>query len=140
MSVVTAWSTPDALALVVGIACGAQAFQIAILGTVVVGLAVLALPATGLSGLRADRIRCVRCDVAAREGAQLRVEEVLDRHVLRRSLVEARSQRFGEVLSLRYRVVMRAPEAVPELLREVSSLEPVERVVVDDDEAAAGEE
>ena len=128
------------LALVVGIACGAQAFSIAILGTAVIVLAILALPPTRLSGVRADCIRRVRCDVAAYEGAEHLVEETLDRHVLRRSLIEARSQRFGEVLSLRYRVVLRDPGTVPALIREVSTLEQVESIVVDSDTAADGEE
>ncbi len=119
------------LALVVGIACGVLAYQVAILGSLTVILAVLALQAIPLAGARADRTRVLRCDIAAFEGKELELERALDRFLTRRWLVEARSQRFGEALSLRYRVVVRDPHEIPTMVREVSSIEGVERVVVD---------
>jgi hypothetical protein len=120
------------LALVVGIACGVLAYQVAVVGTLTLLLAILGLQAIPVIGPRAaDRTRVVRCDVAAFEGAEQALERVLDRFLSRRSLVEARSQRFGEALSLRYRVVMRDAAEIPSLVREVAALEGVERVVVD---------
>jgi len=97
----------------------------------VVTLTVLALQVIPLSGLRADRIHMLRCDVAAFEGAEQEMEQVLDQYLERRWLVEARSVRFGESLSLRYRVVVKDPSQVSSLLREVGSVEGVERVVLD---------
>ncbi len=123
------------LALVVGIACGVLAYQVAILGSLTVILAVLALQAIPLAGARADRTSVLRCDIVAFEGKELELERALDRFLTRRWLVEARSQRFGEALSLRYRVVVRDPHEIPTMVREVSSIEGVERVVV-----AVGEE
>jgi len=117
--------------LVVGIACGVQAYPVALIGTAVVALTTLALQVIPLAGLRADRIRIVRCDVASFEGIEKRVEETLDRFLTRRWLVEARSLRFGESLSLRYRVVVRDTDEIPAMLREVGAIEGVERIVVD---------
>jgi hypothetical protein len=73
----------------------------------------------------------VRCDIAAFEGAEQELEAALDRFLAHRWLVEARSVRFGESLSLRYRVVMRDPSETAAMLREVGAIEGVERVVVD---------
>ncbi len=119
------------LALVVGIACGVLAYQVAILGTLTIVLTVLALQALPLEGLRADRTRMIRCDVAAFEGAEHRLEQELDRFLVKRWLVEARSVRFGEALSLRYRVIVRNVDDIPTLVREVGAVEGVEKVVVD---------
>jgi len=119
------------LTLVVGIACGVLAYRVAILGTLTITLTILALHLVPLAGLREDRIRMVRCDVAAFEGVEQEVEKALDRHLTRRWLIEARSVRFGEAVSLRYRVAVRDPGRIGEMLREVANIEGVERIVVD---------
>jgi hypothetical protein len=118
-------------AIATGIACGVFAYKVAIYGCGIVTLAVLALQAIPLAGLRPDRIRMLRCDVAAFEGAEAALEQVLERFVSRRWLIEARSLRFGESLSLRYRVVVRDPAEVGAMLREAGAVEGVERVVLD---------
>ena len=56
---------------------------------------------------------------------------VLDRHVHRRALVEARSLRFGETLSYRYRIVLQRDCSLEPLLREMSDVEGIERVIID---------
>ncbi len=117
--------------LATGIACGVMAYQVAVLGTVMVSLAVLALHVIPLAGVRPDHLRILRCDVSAFEGVESRLERILDDHVTRRWLVEARSQRFGESLSFRYRVVVRDPDDVAAMMRAISGLEGVERVVLD---------
>ncbi len=96
-----------------------------------VSLAVLALHVIPLAGIRPDRLRILRCDVGAFEGVENRLEQVLDEHLVRRWLVEARSQRFGESLSFRYRVVVRDPDDAAAMMRAISGLEGVERVVLD---------
>jgi uncharacterized membrane protein YhiD involved in acid resistance len=119
------------LTLVVGIACGVLAYRVAILGTLTITLTILALHLVPLAGPREDRIRMVRCDVASFEGVEQEVEKALDRHLTRRWLVEARSVRFGEAVSLRYRVAVRDPGTIGDMLREVANIEGVERIVVD---------
>lgn len=121
-----------------GIACGVFAYQVAILGTAIVTLAVLALQVVPLTGWRADRVRLLRCDVAAFEGAEADLDEAMERFVSRRWLVEARSLRFGEALSFRYRVVVRDPSAVGAMLRDLGAVEGVERVVLDLGEEGEG--
>jgi len=118
-------------ALAVGIGCGVMAYKVAVLGTLMVTLTVLALHVIPLAGVRQDRILMLRCDVASFEGAEKEMERVLDSFVQRRWLVEARSLRFGETLSLRYRVVVRDPHEVGEMLRQVGAVEGVERVILD---------
>ncbi len=119
--------------LAAGIACGVLAYKVAVLGTAVVSLAVL-----GLQGLRAagsaGPTHLLRCDLAAYQGTESAVIEVIERHARRRSLVEARSLRFGETLSYRYRIVLRKGHTLEPLLRELSDVEGVERVVIDADE------
>ena len=125
------------LSLAVGIAAGVFAFRVAFLGTLTVTLAVLALYLLPAGGVR-RKVRLLRCDVAAYENVEGEVDRVLDRFLRQRWLVEARSLRFGETLSYRYRVVLRDEGAARELLRAVADLEGVERVVLADDEDAAG--
>ena len=61
-------------------------------------------------------------------------------HVHHRWLLEARSLRFGESLSFRYRVVVVDPGRSADLLRELGAIEGVYRVVLDlAEEAAEGE-
>lgn len=117
--------------LAAGIGSGVMAYQVAILGTAIVSLAVLALHVIPLAGIRSDRLRMLRCDVGAFEGVENRLEKILDDHLVRRWLVEARSQRFGESLSFRYRVVVRDPDDMAPMMRAISGLEGVERVVLD---------
>jgi len=118
-------------ALAVGIACGVFAHKVAILGTLVVVLTVVALQVIPLAGVRSDRIYMLRCDVASFEGVEKEMEQTLGRYLDRRWLVEARSLRFGESLSLRYRVVVRDPSEIADMLRAVGGVEGVERVVID---------
>lgn len=116
--------------LAAGIAAGVFAYQVAALGTVVVGLAALILQAF-LSLTAQGPGHLLRCDIAAYQGTEAGMLGVVDRHVRRRALVEARSLRFGETLSYRYRIVLRTDRTLEVLLREMSSVEGVERVIID---------
>jgi hypothetical protein len=73
----------------------------------------------------------LRCDLAAYKGAEDEMNRVLDDHLTRRWLVEARSLRFGETLSYRFRVEVKRQEEIPSLLRDLSDIEGAERVVLD---------
>jgi len=116
--------------LAAGIAAGVFAFQVAALGTAVVGLTALVLQ--GLVVLTSHGPgHLLRCDIAAYQGTEAGMLAVVDRHVRRRALVEARSLRFGETLSYRYRIVLRTDGTLELLLREMSAVEGVERVIVD---------
>lgn len=116
--------------LAAGIAAGVFAHQVAILGTVVVGLAALVLQAILLLTSQGPG-HLLRIDLAAYQGTEATMLAVVDRHVRRRSLVEARSLRFGETLSYRYRIVLRTDRTLEPFLREMSAVEGVERVVLD---------
>ena len=116
--------------LAAGIAAGVFAYQVAALGTAVVGLAALALQAAVLITSQGPG-HLLRFDLAAYQGAEGAMLQVLDRHVRRRALVEARSLRFGETISYRYRIVLRRDRTLEPLLREMSGVEGVERVIID---------
>jgi NAD(P)-dependent dehydrogenase (short-subunit alcohol dehydrogenase family) len=120
------------LSLAVGIATGVFAFRVAIVGTVVVCLAVFALQVLPLGGR--GEVHFLRCDLAAYEGKEASIAAVLERHLSQRWLVEARSLRFGETLSYRYRVVMKNEDGLEAFLRELSNVEGVERIVLDKEE------
>jgi len=126
------------LSLAVGIACGVFAFRVALMGTVVIALTVLVMQA--LATLRSHNgIQLLRCDLAAYEAREEAIRGVLEQHLARRSLVEARSLRFGETLSYRYRVVLKDPMGAEALLQALSAVEGVERVVVYQDADRIGE-
>jgi len=120
--------------LAAGIAAGVFAYQVAALGTVVVGLAALMLQAFLLLTSQGPG-HLLRCDIAAYQGTEAGMLAVVDRHVQRRALVEARSLRFGETLSYRYRIVLRTDRTLELLLREMSAVEGVERVIIDAEDA-----
>jgi|WetSurMetagenome_2_1015567.scaffolds.fasta_scaffold220792_1 hypothetical protein len=120
-------------ALAVGIATGVFAFRVAIVGTLIVSLAVFALHVIPLGGPRGE-IHNLRCDIAAYEGRESEIGKVLDSHLGRRWLVEARSLRFGETLSYRYRVVLKDRDGLEAFLRDLANVEGVERVVFDTEE------
>jgi len=121
--------------LAAGIAAGVFAYQVAALGTVVVGLAALMLQAFLLLTSQGPG-HLLRCDMAAYQGTEGGMLAVVDRHVQRRALVEARSLRFGETLSYRYRIVLRKDRTLELLLREMSAVEGVERVIIDAGDAS----
>jgi uncharacterized membrane protein YhiD involved in acid resistance len=126
------------LSLAVGIACGVFAFRVALMGTVVIALTVLVMQA--ITTLRArNGIQLLRCDLAAYEAREDAIRGVLDQHLASRSLAEARSLRFGETLSYRYRVVLRDPQGIEALLQALSAVEGVERVVLYADADHTGE-
>lgn len=126
------------LALAVGIACGVFAFKVAVMGTAMVGLAVLALFVIPLSGTRGE-VLGLRVDIAAYEGAEADAAGVMDRYLRRRWLTEARSLRFGETLSYRYRVVFKDPDKLEVMLRELAGVEGVERIVLETDGEGTGQ-
>jgi len=118
-------------ALAAGIGCGVFAYRVAVVRTFIVVLAVLALHVIPLSVVRSALIRTLRCDVAAFEGTESALNEAMDKHFSRRWLIEARSLRFGEVHSYRDRVVIKNPDGVGDVLRDIGAIEGVERVVLD---------
>ena len=126
------------LSLAVGIACGVFAFRVAVVGTLMVGLAVAALFVLPLSGIRGE-VHSLRCDVAAYEATEKDMAAVLERFLSRRWLIEARSLQFGETFSYRYRVVLRDREQLEDMLRALSEVEGVERVVLETGEDGLAE-
>ena len=115
-------------ALTAGIASGVFAWQVAVMGTAIIGLAILVMQATPWIS-NPPNVHVLRCDLAAYQQTEEKIVPVLDRHLSRRWLDEARALRFGETLSYRYRIVLRDENSVAALLRELSEIEGVERVV-----------
>jgi hypothetical protein len=115
--------------LAVGIAAGVFAWHIAVMGTMMISLAVLTMYILPLSGIR-RKIHTLRCDVAAYEDLESNLDQVLDQFLRKRWLVEARSLRFGETLSYRYRIILKDQDSVQPLVRALSDLEGVQRVVL----------
>ncbi len=120
-------------ALAAGISSGVGAYTIAAVGTVVIALAVLALHIVPLSGIRGD-VQVLRCDLSAYQATEESLASVLDRFTRQRGLLEARSLRFGETLSLRYRVELRDKSSLEPMMQELTALDGVERVIVYSDE------
>ncbi len=124
--------------LAVGIACGVFAYRVALIGTTMISLAILALYVIPLSGIRGE-VHALRCDLAAYEGVETKLDAVFERFLARRWLIEARSLRFGETLSYRYRIVLKEGVKIEKMLRALSDIEGVERIVLDvDEDGAAG--
>jgi hypothetical protein len=115
--------------LAVGIAAGVFAWKVAVMGTMMISLAVLTMYILPISGIR-RKIHTLRCDVAAYESLEAKLDQVLDTHLRQRWLVEARSLRFGETLSYRYRIILKDPDQFQPLVRALSDLEGVQRVVL----------
>ena len=123
--------------LAVGIAVGVGAFRVAVIGGGSVAMAVLALQALPFIRRR-DSVHNLRCDLAAYEGAEEPVEELLRKHFKRYWLQEVRSLRFGETFSYRYRVLMDIGTAPTSFLQALSEIEGVERVVLSADDESGG--
>lgn len=117
-------------ALAVGIGCGVMAWEVTTIGSAVVGLVILLLQAIPGGFNPRGEVQLLRVDLSSYEGVETRVYEVLDRRLAGRTLEEAQSQRFGETLSYRFRVLLKAKNTIEELIRELSQIEGVERVVV----------
>jgi hypothetical protein len=123
-------------ALAVGIGSGVMAWRVTVLGALVVGLAVLTM---GILPRARRSVHLVRIDLAAHDAREEEVHKALDGHVSGKWLEQARSLRFGETLSLWYRVTLRADRTLEGLLKELSAVEAVERVVVLAGEEGMGE-
>lgn len=126
------------LALSVGIACGVMVYKVAIIGTAMISLAIVALNVLPIGSVR-QPVYALRFDVNAYEDTAARVHEVVDRYASKRWLTEARSLRFGETMSYRYRVVLHKDDQLDALLRAVGDLEGVEQVVLNADLELAGD-
>lgn len=126
------------LSLVIGVGCGVGAHSVSILGVLVVGLAVMLLGA--LPGTRpAPEAFQLRCDMSAHQCSAADLEPVMDQHVQESFLFEARTSRFGEALSLRWRVVLKPGSKVEVLLAALSEVEGVERATLLANYAAVNE-
>ncbi len=117
------------LSLAAGIGCGVFAWHVAVAGTAVISLVVLALQVIPMGVPRGD-VHLLRVDTASYEGVEQKVSAALDKHIERRSLEEAHAQRFGEAFSYRHRVMMKRDSRIEDLIRELSEIEGVERVVL----------
>lgn len=127
------------LALAVGVGCGVGAHEVSIVGTFVVGLAVLLLGA--LPGTRpVTDVFALRCEVSAHQCGPADLEPILASFVREKTLSEAKTGRFGEALSLTWRVNLKADVTIENLLGELSAVEGVERATLVANPDSLGEE
>lgn len=117
------------LSLAVGIACGVGALEVATLATFIIVLAVAVLGALPFTRAAAD-VQGLRCDVAAYELGEAELNAVIDKYARRRWLNSIQTQRFGEAMSLTYSIVLKRSARIEPLVRELSALEGVERIVI----------
>ncbi|MCB9797073.1 MAG: DUF4956 domain-containing protein [Alphaproteobacteria bacterium] len=115
------------LALAAGVGCGVGRPEIAAAGWIVAALGVVALGALPSTRPPPNAWR-LRAQLAAYQCDEERIAPVLEKHLLRRDLTSAQSLRFGESLALTWRVVLRDDKALEPLMRELASVEGVERV------------
>ena len=106
-----------------------SAWQVAIVGSILVGLVVGVLQVLPFAAGRGE-VHLLRCDMASYEGIESKVSACLDRHLTTRTLEEAHAQRFGEAFSYRYRITLKRESSLEGLIRDLSEIEGVERVVV----------
>ena len=117
------------LSLSVGVGCGVGAHTVAIIGVSVVGLAIILLGA--LPGTRpAPEAYQLRCDISAHQCGAADLEPILGEHVDQKFLYEARTSRFGEAMSLSWRIVLKPKTEVETLLGALASVEGVERATL----------
>ena len=116
-------------ALAAGIGCGVFAWQVSVASTFMVALVVGVLQVLPF-GVPRGEVHLLRCDMASYEGIEGRVSACLDSHLTTRTLEEAHAQRFGEAFSYRYRIVIKPTSSLEALIRDLSEIEGVERVVV----------
>ena len=127
------------LALAAGIGCGVGKIGVAVVG---VAVSVLAVQVLGvLPGTRRREAPLVlRCDVAAWECSDEQLAPVFAESCHEIELATSRSLRFGESLSLTYKVLLRPGKTMGGLVRALSQVEGVERVVAMSSEEASGSE
>ncbi len=117
------------LSLAVGIACGVGALEAAALSVLIIAFAVAVLGALPFTRASAD-VQVLRCDVAAYELGEAELNPIIDKFARRRWLSSLQTQRFGEAMSLTYRIVLNRSARLEPLVRELSALDGVERIVV----------
>lgn len=113
-------------ALAAGISAGVGARAVALAGTGLISAVALLLGA--LQPRSAPLL--LRCDVAAHEGVEEKMAAAFAKLLRTQDLEEARSVRFGEAISYRYRVSLAEGVTPSALLEALSALEGVERVLL----------
>ncbi len=109
-------------AIVAGMACGTQKFTTAVIGGAVVGTILLYVRMTSFgSRRRYDFILDV--EATSTEATQPALLEVLHRYACRTECRQRRALAESGVTALSYRLLLRDPDRVPELIDEVKMLQ-----------------
>ncbi len=124
--------------LAAGIAAGTFAWPVAVGGTLIIGLSVLALTVLPFGALKL-KLHMLRVDLAAHQEVEHRVEPVLKQYLRQWWLVEARSVRFGETLSYRWRVTLKEEDSFSAFIQALAAVEGVERCMLSPDDDGSGE-
>ena len=117
------------LALAAGIGCGTGKPVVAALGVLISILAVGVLSLIPGTGHPKSPPRRIQCDISALDTRQDDLEKVLAEHCTDHTLLTTRSLRFGELLSLTWRVHLRDPAKESNLVSALSRVEGVERAI-----------
>jgi hypothetical protein len=121
------------LALAAGIGCGTGKPIIAALGVLVSVLAVWVLSV--LPGTRHPTSPAIRvqCDMSALDTQQDDLVRILEEHCLQHTLLSTRSLRFGELLSLTWRVHPKSKDGEAVIVQALACVEGVERALASAD-------
>jgi uncharacterized membrane protein YhiD involved in acid resistance len=109
--------------LAVGVACGVQAFAVAVLGTLTFALAAGYLAWSDF-GSRQQFDAVLRFRAPREAGSSIEVSDVLARHCRKISLIDVRAS--GDEQELAYHLKFQRPGREPELIRELSGLDGVQ--------------
>lgn len=113
--------------IVVGMACGTQKFTTAAVGTLMAAIVLVYIWFTNFgSRQRYDLILNLNWNRSI--SAIDRLEDFLDRHALKSHLASQRSKSDGSGTQLSYRLLMRDPNRVQDLLDEINGLGGVSQV------------
>jgi len=113
--------------IVIGMACGTQKFTTAVIATLVMGLILIYLWFTSFgSRQRYNLILNLHWERPLTEVLQL--ESVLERHALRKVLVNQRTTEQSDGADLSYRMLLRDPSKVSMLLSELKAVNGVTRL------------
>jgi uncharacterized membrane protein YhiD involved in acid resistance len=117
------------LALACGMAAGTGYHLIAIAGTGLVILLIIALYIGDFGSIRSDNL-LLRFSLTPDERGTMIHEQIFRRHLRKNTLINIQTRRQGKVIELSYFVRLKAPEHVREFVAELGAVEGIEGVSV----------
>jgi len=115
-------------ALSVGLAIGAEAYWVSIVGTVGVSLLIIVLFFSNYGHIKFEEV-LLKFSFMAKEGSEI-YKEVFDKYLKSYNMLEMRSLRMGQLLELTFHVRFKKPDQQSNFLNGLSALEGIERVIL----------